>query len=162
DHELRRSQAVTDDKGRPRPIAGATADVYDMRAGHDRWAVKCFTRTPGGLGPRYATLFSDLLEREHPFLVGFQYLDQGIFIRGRWYPIVKMRWCDGRPLDEFARQAGPATLDRLAKAWLDLTIRLRHEGMAHADLHHRHVRVHVASDGTPTLRLIDYDCFFVP
>ena len=73
-----------DDQGRRCPIAGATADVYEFHAGHDRWAVKCFTRTPCGLGPRYALLFADLLERQSPWLVGFHYLDQGVFIRGRF------------------------------------------------------------------------------
>jgi hypothetical protein len=162
DADLRRAQAASDEQGRPRPIAGATADVYDLRAGHDRWAVKCYTRTPGGLGPRYAALFTDLIQRQAPWLVGFQYLDQGVFIRGRWYPVLKMLWCEGLPLNEFARQADPATLDRLAAAWLGFTEQLRQAGMAHTDLHHRHVRVQAEPDGALTLRLIDYDCLYTP
>jgi hypothetical protein len=162
DPDLRRGQAATDELGRPSPVAGATADVYDLRAGHDRWAVKCYTRTPGGLGPRYGILFTDQLERESPWLVGFQYLDQGVFIRGRWYPVLKMLWCDGLPLDEFARQADAAALDKLSAAWMELTEQLRHAGMAHTDLHHSHVRVQAESDGSLRLRLIDYDCLYTP
>src|SRR5947209_19627975 len=80
--ELRRARPVQDERGRPRPVAGATADGYEFRGGHDRWALKCFTRTPAGLGARYAVLFTDLLERVARWLVGFQYLEQGVFIRG--------------------------------------------------------------------------------
>jgi hypothetical protein len=160
DPDLRRAQPVTDEQGRPYPIAGAGADVYEMRAGHDRWALKCYTRTPCGFGPRYTALFADLVDRQAPWLVGFQHLEQGICIRGRWYPVLKMIWCDGWPLDEFARRADDAMLERLAAAWLDLTVRLRQANMAHTDLHHRHVRVQTEPDGNLRLRLIDYDCLF--
>jgi hypothetical protein len=162
DPDLRRAQPVTDEQGRPCPIAGSSADVYEWRAGHDRWAVKCYTRTPGGLGPRYNILFEDLLERQVPWLMGFHYLEQGVAIRGRWYPVLKMIWCDGLPLDDFVRQADTATLDRLCTAWVDFVEQLRQASVAHSDLHHRHIRVQTDPDGALRLRLIDYDSMYSP
>ena len=33
--------------------------------------------------------------------MGFQYVEQGIRVRGQWYPIVRMEWAQGDRLDRF-------------------------------------------------------------
>ena len=55
DAELRAGEAVTNALGVPLPCSGNFADVYQMRCGNTRFAVKCFTRgEPKSLRMRYA------------------------------------------------------------------------------------------------------------
>jgi hypothetical protein len=125
DPELRQGEAPVDDLGLPRPCSGNFADVYEVRcpAGGNRWAVKCFTRE---VRERYAAVCSHLEQARLPFAVDFQFLDQGVRIHGQWYPIVKMRWVEGRTLNQFVRDSldKPALLDGLLQIWVRMAKRL--------------------------------------
>ena len=94
DDDLRAAQAVTNALGLPMPCSGNFADVYEVRSQDSgrRWAVKCFTRQVPGLRERYATISDHLRQARLPFAVEFQYLEQGIRVGGRWYPVLKMDW----------------------------------------------------------------------
>src|SRR5262245_779444 len=88
DPELQAGQAVTDALGIPRPCSGNFADVYQVEcpASGTRWAVKCFTRQVAGLGERYAAVSAHLRRADLPFMVDFQYLEQGVRVHRAWYP----------------------------------------------------------------------------
>jgi serine/threonine protein kinase len=91
--------------------------------------------------------------------VGFEVLSQGIRIRGTWYPILKMEWIDGEPLNSYIERnlANPAALSSLAAQWRETLSALRQAEIAHGDLQHGNVLV---SQGK--IRLIDYDGMYVP
>ena len=167
DPELRQGQPVTDRLGLPRPCAGTFADVYQVAcpaSGND-WAVKCFTREVPGLCDRYREISAHLQHVKLPFTVDFQYLDQGIRIQGRWYPILKMAWVEGLTLNEFIRKTldKPQTLEALGQLWLRMAQKLRDARLAHADLQHGNVLlVSGNKPGAVSLKLIDYDGMFVP
>src|SRR5579872_1163511 len=100
DADLRQGQAVGDLFGLPRPHAGNFADVYQIQgADGQSWAVKCFTREVHGLHQRYQAISDHLGQAQRPFMVDFRYLDQGIRIRGQWFPVLKMRWIEGLTLN---------------------------------------------------------------
>jgi alpha-beta hydrolase superfamily lysophospholipase len=165
DADLRQGQVAGDVFGLPRPHAGNFADVYQINTPDGAWAVKCFTRPVEGLHQRYQAISEHLSTRPLPFMVDFVHLDEGIRIRGQWFPIVKMRWVEGLRLNEFV--AGcldkPAVLDRLAQLWVRLTQELREAGMAHGDLQHGNVLLVPGSKAASlALKLIDYDGLFVP
>jgi len=165
DEELRRGQAVGDLFGLPRPHSGNFADVYQIRADGQNWAVKCFTRPVSGLQPRYQAISEHLRHAQRAFMVEFHYLEEGVCIRGQWYPVVKMRWVEGLRLNEFIREHlnKPAVLERLAQLWFRLAQELRDAGMAHGDLQHGNVLLVPGSkDHSLALKLIDYDGMFVP
>src|SRR5690242_15465902 len=87
DVELQAGEAVTTALGIPMPRSGNFADVYEMRCPSGaRWAVKCFTREIRGLRERYAEISKYLHRVNLPFMVDFQYLDQGIRVHGQWFP----------------------------------------------------------------------------
>src|SRR5581483_12433390 len=89
---LFRSEAVTNALGIPMPRSGNFADVYEVRCRSGaRWAVKCFTREVHGLRERYAEISNYLRQVNLPFMVDFQYLEEGIRVRNLWYPILKMQ-----------------------------------------------------------------------
>src|SRR5205823_2625237 len=99
------------------------------------------------------------------FLVDFTYLEEGIRVRGDWFPALKMRWIEGLTLNEFVRQQldRPQLLGRLARMWVRLARQLRGGGVAHADLQHGNVLLVAGAQADRLrLRLIDYDGMFVP
>jgi hypothetical protein len=166
DLDLRQGQVVTDLLGLPRPHAGNFADVYQVLGGDGQgWAVKCFTREVPGLQARYQAVSDHLRQNPRAFLVDFTYLEEGIRLRGRWFPLVKMRWIEGFLLNEFLRGHAdqPALLERLAYLWLKLARELREARIGHGDLQHGNVLLVPGSKGTAlVLRLIDYDGIWVP
>ena len=103
DNDLRQGEAVTNAMGLPQPCSGNFADVYAMVSGQHKWAVKCFTRPIPGLRERYAEISKYLQKLSLPFMVEFTFLDQGIMVCGQWYPILKMQWIEGYPLNQFVR-----------------------------------------------------------
>ncbi len=166
DPDLRQGQVAGDLFGLPRPHAGNFADVYQV-SGPDgsAWAVKCFTRPVENLRQRYQAISDHLRQEPRPFMVDFVYLEEGIRVRGQWYPVLKMKWVEGLRLNEFAAQHldKPAVLERLAQMWVRLAQELRAARMGHGDLQHGNVLLVPGSKASLlALKLIDYDGMFVP
>jgi hypothetical protein len=165
DPELKLGQAVTNALGIPLPRSGNFADVYEVR-GPDggRWAVKCFTREVPGLHERYQEISRHLRQVQLPFTVDFTFLQQGIRIGGRWYPLLKMEWVEGLTLNEFVRQYvdKPARIDALLHIWGRMARRLREAGIAHGDLQHGNLLLVPHGANALAVKLIDYDGMFVP
>ncbi len=104
DEELRNG-AVTRAGRLPAKWPGNFAIVYQVKSRRPgkTWAVKCFTRkTPiarSVIGP-----ISDRLQQTRlRSAVGFQYLEQGIQMHGEWFPVLKMKWVEGKPLNNSLR-----------------------------------------------------------
>ncbi len=167
DADLRSAEAVTNAIGLPLPCSGNFADVYQLRqpATGASWAVKCFTRSVAGRQERYEEISRHLSRVRLPFTVDFVYLEEGIRVRGRWYPVVKMQWIEGLLLNQFVRDNldKPALLDALITLWVRMARRLREAEVAHGDLQHGNVLLVPGSRTTSlALKLIDYDGMFVP
>jgi hypothetical protein len=167
DPELRQGQVVVNALGIPQPCSGNFADVYAVEcpATKSKWAVKCFTREVHGLRERYREISSYLQQVRLPFTVDFQYLEQGIRIAGRWYPILKMHWVEGFTLNAFVRDMldKPAMLEKLSRIWVRLAHRLREAKLTHCDLQHGNVLLVPDSEAHAlAVKLIDYDGMWVP
>ena len=165
DPELRQGEAVCNAMGMPVPCSGNFADVYAVQAGQRKWAVKCFTRQIPGLKERYAEVSKYLQQVKLPFMVDFQFLEQGIRVRGTWYPILKMQWVEGFPLNDFVRDNldKPQVLQTLCQIWLKLAVRLREANLAHCDLQHGNVLLVPGTKANAlSLKLVDYDGMCVP
>ena len=120
DPELKTGEAVTNALGLPMPRSGNFADVYEFKCPQRKWAIKCFTREIPGLRERYKEISAYLKQTPLPFMVDFSYLEQGIRVRGQWYPILKMRWVEGFTLNEFVGNNldKPQVLDVLSQIWV--------------------------------------------
>src|SRR5215212_8545678 len=166
DPDLQASQPVVGPTGLPLPRSGNFADVYQMRGADGKtWAVKCFTRAVTGLDRRYDLIGQALDAAKLPFTIGFQFLNEGVKVRGQWYPVVKMEWVEGLQLNQAVREnAGkPPVLEALLRMWVKLAARLREAQVTHADLQHGNVLLVPGSKpGSYALKLIDYDGMHVP
>ena len=146
--------------GRPEIYSGQFACVYRVTsAAGQPLAVRCFTREVSDQQRRYEALNGALTAIMPPNLVMFEYLNRGILVRGEWYPIVKMDWANGAPLDHYVRDNLDRTwtIELLARRWRGLVTSLRAFGIAHNDLQHGNVMVN-----NDALKLVDYDGLYLP
>jgi hypothetical protein len=165
DPDLRAGRAATNALGIPLPCSGNFADVYQLRCPGGDFAVKCFTREVSGLRERYSEIGIHLRRVRLPFAVDFEFLEQGVRVAGRWYPVLKMSWVEGLTLNAFVRDSvgKPETLEALARIWLRMAGRLRGAGIAHGDLQHGNVLLVPDRTGESLgVKLIDYDGMWVP
>ena len=161
DTELEPGKVSLNQRGMPLVYSGAFACVYPVSVGNQTFAVRCFTREVSDQQSRYSELSSYLLNVLPPSFVHFEYIEQGISLRGDWYPIVRMEWVEGELLNRFvgSRLDQPDTLRRVAAQWRGgPTASLRGLRIAHNDLQHGNVLV----QGDGSIRLVDYDGMFLP
>jgi hypothetical protein len=159
DPDLKQGVIETTTLGLPKPITGGFASVYRVKCKTRDWAVRCFLREFRDQQERYEAISRHLQLAKSPYIVGFEFLAQGIRIKGNWYPILKMEWVQGELLNSYIRKhiGKPDAFQELAKRWLMMIQALRSARIAHGDLQHGNVLV-VNGD----FRLIDYDGMYVP
>src|SRR3954470_22597359 len=125
--DLKAGTATCDMLGLPRVMSGNFASVYEVTTEGKRYAVRCFVRQVMGQQGRYARLCQHLGGITLPWLVNFDYYLKGILVRGEWYPIVKMEWVEGLPinswLDEHINE--PEKIRSIAKQWRTLANDMR-------------------------------------
>ena len=147
-------------RGTPLVYSGNFAAVYPVNSGNRKYAVRCFTRAVNDQQVRYGHLSDYLRNILPPALVEFEFHDRGIRVRGEWYPIVKMEWVNGDPLNKYVSDNlnSSTELRRVARRWVGAVGDLRSRNIAHNDLQHGNVMVQEDS----SIRLVDYDGIFLP
>ena len=164
DHDLSTGELSVYDGGRrsgmPIVSAGNFAAVYRVSTKGRSYAVRCFTRTVNDQRDRYSQLDAYLKHTHPPAFVGFEFLQEGIRVRGNWYPIVKMEWVNGVRMNQFVQSnlQAPDTLRNIAARWRGLVSSLQSLYIAHNDLQHGNVMV----QEDHSLRLVDYDAMYLP
>lgn len=159
DQDLRRGAVESNKLGLPKVMSGAFASVYKINSGESPWAVRCFLNSRPDHQERYKHVSDFVLFDDLECTVPFYYLEQGIKIKGTWYPILKMEWVEGRTLEKFLDEnfnRKHLVLD-LLKQFDEMVLDLNRAGIAHGDLQHGNIIV--TDQG---LRLVDYDALYVP
>ena len=159
DVELQQGVPETDTLGLPKAISGNFAVVFPVICNGKKWAVRCFSTYHQDQGRRYELISDYLKSRRLPWMVGFQFLNQGIRVKGQWYPILKMEWVGGETLTTYIEKSlgDPKAISSVAEQFANMVTSLRMHNIAHGDLQHGNILV-VNGD----IRLIDYDGMFVP
>ena len=163
DEELKEAEPEANVLGLPRAITGAFAAVFPVNGRTGRWAVKCFLNEVPDQQERYRQIGRYLQKVDLPYMVDFDYQPAGIRVEGQAFPLLKMAWAEGVPLNRFVAEhlGEPDLLKKLAARWLELLARLEEAGVAHGDLQHGNVLV-VRHEERLALRLVDYDTMYVP
>ena len=161
DPDLKQSSTSKNSRGRVLLWSGNFATVYKLTKGNRSWAVRCFTRIPqSDVQQRYRLISEYLSQHQIPYLVDFEFLTQGILVKGEWYPILKMDWVQGSELDRYIGDYidDSQVLLRLDRQLQQLQKDLQQVGIAHGDLQHGNIMV----DDQGELKLVDYDGMYVP
>lgn len=164
DPELKEAHPEENVLGLPQPITGNFAAVFPMTTrGGVRWAVKCFLTNVPDQQTRYQTIANHLETHRLPALVEFEYQAEGIRVESETYPLLKMEWAEGRPINQFVEDHldDPETLAALAEAWTAMMEAMEAADVAHGDLQHGNALVKTERDGL-RLTLVDYDTMYVP
>lgn len=159
DQELKNGTPILNNLGLPKPIAGGFACVYQMICGSQNYAVRCFLTKQLDLEKRYKIISDYLRQVNLSYIISFAFISQGIRVNGQWFPILKMEWINGEPLNIYlARNLHkPQKLEALASNFTTLIEDLGKYDIAHGDLQHENILI---SNGQ--LKLIDYDGLYVP
>lgn len=149
--------------GMPLASTGRNAVVFAARSEGRRMAVRCMSREPASGGERYRALAAHRRARpvDHGSpLVDAEWIEQGIRLSGRWWPVVLMPWIEGRLLDDAVAgtRDDPAALRHLAANWRVAMAQLRSSQVCHGDLQHGNVLV----GEDLRLVLVDLDAVWVP
>lgn len=159
DQDLRRCQ-VEFVLWRPKVYSGGFTATFRLQDHTRAWAVRCFVRDVPDLQKRYEaiTRFLETTPPYSPFVKTF-YLPQGIKVKGNWYPVIKMEWVDGEPLNTYIsrRVNDYAAVRELLSRFCDLIRYLERLGIAHGDLQHGNILVQNGK-----LYLVDYDGMYLP
>ncbi len=159
DPDLMYGEVTTNAIGLPRSMTGAFASVYKIVTGDKAWAVRCFLTNRLDQRERYKHISDFVLFDDLACTVDFYYLDEGIKIKGNWYPCLKMPWVEGETLDQFITKQyqTPGALKQLLADFHDMIDQLERANIGHGDLQHGNIIVTSAG-----LRLVDYDALYVP
>lgn len=148
--------------GIPMPAAGTSAVVFKAVGDGEPEALRFFTRDDVWSGERYDALRDHFTGRGLADAVALpRWVDDGIRVNGRTWPVVRMQWVEGHPLNRhvegLVERVDTAALDGLARSWRELVGRLQRAGFAHGDLQHGNVLV----DPAGGMRLVDFDCAWI-
>jgi serine/threonine protein kinase len=160
DAEMKEGLVYLDSLGIPRPVTGSFASVYRLKCRRRDLALRCFLRNIADQRQRYDMISQFVQHDDLPCTVTFEFLERGIRSGSNWFPVLKMEWVEGEPLDRYILQnlGRPEKLGQLAANFLAVVNDLRRAGIAHGDLQHGNIMV--LADGE--LRLVDYDGMYVP
>jgi len=172
DVDLRSCEIKTDAAGVPDFASGGSAIVFKGRRktgpkSGQEIAIRAFKSPVPHVQEHYNTVNKYVSQHPIRSLVTFDYSAKGIRAVGpnkrlNWYPLVTMEWVPGRTLwswlPEKCRQSNKDELSLIADRWVELVEELRSAQVAHGDLQHGNIMVTDKGE----LRLIDYDCMYVP
>ena len=158
--ELSRCQVQVAARGLPIMYSGSFVAVYKISLDGKELAVRCFIHPVTDQHHRYAELGTFLSGAFLPYFVGFEFLENGIFVRGDRYPLLKMDWINGQRLDRFVSDAlgDPERIRILLGEWRELFRTLKNLGIAHNEIQHGNVIIQDNGD----IRLVDYDAVYLP
>ena len=159
DPELRQGRVKLNPLGLPVALSGGFALTFPMATSRRNLALRCFHRDITAGEHKYAAIARVINALNSPYFVGFNYLADGIRIRGGFYPVLKMDWAEGDPLGVWLDNTvnNRRRVRRLRDALAALADYLESQGIAHGDIQNGNVIISRSG-----LKLVDYDGMFVP
>jgi len=159
DSELKSAKVETGMFDLPKPYSGGFTVTFKLQTPVTNYAVRCFTRDISDIQKRYQAISNFFTNRSSKYFVEAKYLQDGIKISGSFYPIIKMKWMDGEPLNFYLEnnRYNKTKLQTLLSDFLNMVAELESSGIAHGDLQQGNIIVK-----NDRLFLIDYDGMYLP
>ena len=153
DSELRQGVCLVEETQ-----VGRNGRVYHFRCDSRDVAVKCFLSEQPNREARYACLKQALKGPLSRYVVDFDYVSRGVNINNTWYPILKMEWVDGVPINQLSPyKLTEGLTSYLADQFMSMALSFRRAGIAHGDLEFSNLLVRDVD-----LIVVDYDAMFAP
>ncbi len=159
DEILKSSTVDLNQLGLPRVMSGAFANVYKFSNGRESYAVRCFINELKDEDVRYEKTSRFICADDLIYTVDLSYLKEGVFVKGAWFPIIKMEWIEGSTVNDYVEEhlRKPEKIRSLRTRFQIMMNALRDAGIAHADLQHGNMIIR-----NEDFILVDYDAMFVP
>ncbi|MBL7838435.1 MAG: TIR domain-containing protein [Bacteroidetes bacterium] len=144
--------------------SGGNAVVFPIHVHSMKFAaLRCWLRNPGDIKEKYLKIKEYLDSHKTSYLVDFDYIEEGIVINGDIYPVSYMKWVQGTRFSEFIDENIDNThaIETLAIRFLSMVKELHRIKISHGDLSDANIIV-VPNLPTFDLKLVDYDCLYVP
>ncbi len=151
-------------RGAPYMSVGGFGAVFRYKDKNDnQYGLKVFTRDAPGRAERYQILHDTLQITKFPFMVDFQYVQEGIKVGNSYYPVVAMEWGRGIPINSAISQDleddGILQSNRELAGHLFSIVKMFGEwNMGHGDFQEGNLLVRDDN----RIVLIDYDGMYVP
>lgn len=150
-----------DDRGRLLAYTGGFSVVFPYKtANNEKWAFRCWHSDVNNSKMRYEIISKAIKKAQLDFLCDFEYIEKGINVEGKVYPITRMKWINGITIKDYICQNRNSKylLKELADKFLSMTRDLHRLSLAHGDLQHGNILV----SNNKQLYLVDYDSFYCP
>lgn len=144
--------------------AGGFAVVYRFQGSSARYALRCpIQKMPNGLRLRYTKLNEFAQRNNNPsWLVDSSYIDEALFVKQAWRPVVVMQWVSGKTLQDecfsLNQRGDKCGFEKLYHSFLALISQMRQQGISHGDLQPANIMI---ESSTRNLVLIDYDTIHI-
>ena len=101
-----------------------------------------------------------LTELNSPYFVDYKYHDKGILVKGQFFPVVVMDWCEGEDLKDFITShiQSPHIIKDLAYQFKQMVEFFHNNNISHGDLQHGNIRI----NQNGKICVLDYDSMYVP
>lgn len=146
-----------------RAYSGGHSRVYPIQVGQKTLALRCWIADIGKAKERYRKIKTYLDANPLPYFVDFGYIEKGIAVNGKIYPIIYMEWIDGLRLNKFLDQNINDTgiLLQVAAEFQEMVEILHQKRISHGDFQEGNILIQ-RHGSSLALKLIDYDSLFVP
>jgi serine/threonine protein kinase len=143
--------------------AGGYSRVFPIRVGKKTLALRCFTSDVKDAKYRYQMVSTFFNQCHLDWFVDFEYVEKGIRIKGKAYPIIRMEWFEGVTLKQFiqSNRTNASILQQTAHVFLDMVTALHQQGISHGDLQEENILIRKHGHSLE-MKLIDYDSLYVP
>ena len=142
---------------------GGWSIVFPIDKGSKTFALRCWIKDVDDAEIRYQKISEYLTQANLPYFVDFEYLPEGIWVRGTKYPITRMEWANGLPLRAFIEQnlQNADVLRTVATEFQKMVAALHAHEISHGDLQDGNILIE-DNGNQVDIKLIDYDSVFVP
>lgn len=160
DSHARLGQFLRDRRDRLIAYTGGFTVVYPYTINNEKWALRCWHADLGNVRKRFNVISKAIQRSKASYLCDFVYVDEGIVVDGKVYPITRMRWVDGMTIKDYIckHKNSKNKLLQLAESFLFLVQDMHRNQFAHGDLQHGNIIVNDKGE----LFLVDYDSFYCP
>lgn len=160
DNILKQGTVKTTGLGMPLALCGGFALTYTMTSGSSKFAVRCFHKQSSELEKRYNSIAKKIKSLNSSYFLDFEFQPNGVKVKGKDYPLVKMAWASGETLGEFLdnNYNRPNLLKEIQNSLRNLAKFLDLNNIAHGDISPDNVMI---SNSGKNIQLIDYDGMYV-